>query len=624
METDRMNDDLPGLGTRVASQPDPDARLWAAFATAGSTEALCRSWLALQCRNLPGVSGAMLLLARPGGPFQPVAMWPDASQDFGFLRAVAEECVKSGAPVVHRPPHDSGASGLHVAYPFLADADQPVGAVVLDLLPRSEAEIKTTLRELHWGVGWLEAQSMRDRMGRERQRVAGAAAALDIVAVANEHDRAEAAAMAVANEMATRLEASRVAVGLDAGRGTRLMALSHTAWFRRDTTMTASIEQAMDEAAEQRATIRVPPAEGDVARIQVAHEALISTWDATGAFTTFPLLTDRGPVGAITVVHETPPPDSVVRLGEAICALLGPILDHKRRARRLVSGRVVDGLRDAVSVVTGPRHIAWKLAAGAVVMAVVAACLIQTDFRVSAKAVLEGRVQRAVPAPFEGFIATAPAKAGDIVHAGDVLATLDDRDLLLDKVRWQSEAERLVLKSREAMSKHDPGTSGQLDAQLRQTEAQAALTAEKLARTQIRAPIDGLLVSGDLSQSIGAPVEIGKVLFEVAPLDDYRVIVRLDERDIRYVKPGQAGTVLLHGMTGDSVGFTVQRVASVAEPEGGHNTFRVEGTLDAAPDSLRPGMEGVGKIDIARHSYAWVWTRSIVNWARMLIWTWTP
>lgn len=605
-------------------QIDPDARLWAAFATAGSTDALCRSWLALQCRSLPGVSGAMLLLARQGGPFQPVAVWPDTSQDFSFLRNIAEECIRTSAPVVRRPPHEGGATGVHIAYPFLADADQPAGAVVLDLLVRPEADIKTALRTLHWGVGWLEAQAVRDRIGREKQRVAGAAAALDIVAVANEHDRADAAAMAVANEMAVRLGAARVAVGLDSGHGARLMALSHTAWFKRNTSMVAGIEQAMDEAAEQRATIRVPAAAGEAVRINVAHEALASSWDANGAFTTFPLLSERGAVGAITVLHEEPPAESVIRLGEGIAALLGPILDHKRRARRLVSGRIVDGLQDAVGAVIGPRHIAWKLAAVVTAGALAAAILIPTEFRVSAKAVLEGRVQRAVPAPFEGFIATAPAKAGDLVQAGEVLATLDDHDLQLERVRWQSERERLVLKSREAMAKHDPGSSGQLEAELRQADAQAAVTAEKLQRTRITAPIDGILVSGDLSQAIGAPVETGKVLFEVAPLDDYRVIVRLDERDIRYVKAGQTGRLLLHGMTGDSVTFTVQRVTSVAETDSGHNTFRVEGTLDGSPASLRPGMEGVGKIDVATRSYAWVWTRSLMDWARMLLWTWTP
>ncbi len=622
-----MVQSIPGL-EHLEGRVDPEARLWAAFATAGNSEALARSWLALQCRSLSEVDGAMLLLSKPGGPFQLVAVWPDSSQDFNFLKSIAEECVKTGAPVVRRPPHEGGATGLHIAYPFLADGDRPVGAVVLDARPRPEAAIQSLLRSLHWGTGWLEAQAVRDRIDRERQRVTAAAAALDIVAVANEHDRVDAAAMAVANELATRLGAARVAIGLDAGAGTYLLALSHTAWFKRKTTLVQAIEAAMDEAAEQRATVRVPDAPGETQRIQVAHEALRTIWEEHGALTSFALMTDRGAVGAITVLHTEPPGEAVVRLGEAISTLLGPLLDQKRRARRMVSGRVVDGAQDALAALIGPRHLAWKLAGAVAALGLAAVLVVPTSFRVSSKAVLEGRVQLSAPAPFEGFIATAPAKAGDIVHKGDVLATLDDRDLQLERVRWQSERERLMLKSREAMAKHDPGTSGQLDAELRQTEAQAQLTAEKLARTRITAPIDGIVVSGDLSQSIGAPVETGKVLYQVAPLDDYRVILRMDERDVSHVRAGQTGHLLLHGQTGDSLGFTVQRLTSVAETDAGHNTFRVEAALDATGDaaraSLRPGMEGIGKIEVSDRSVAWVWTRSLLDWARMFIWTWTP
>lgn len=620
-----MDQIVSGLaGFSAEAGRDTDARLWAAFAVAGSTEALYRNWLALQCRALDGVEGAMLLAARPGQPFAPAAVWPDSSQDLSFLKEAAEACVASGEPVVLRPPHESGATGLHVAYPFLGDGDRPAGAVLLDLRPRSEDDTRAMLRRLHWGIGWLEAATMRDLIGRERQRVTQAAAALDLVAVVNEHERLDAAAMALVNELATRLGASRAALGLDSGKGTRLLALSHTAWFKRKTAMTRAIEAAMDEAMDQRVTLRLPPSDGGVVRIQAAHETLGALCDTVGAFTTFPLLSDRGPVGAIMLMHDTAPPDGAIRLGEAAAALLGPILDGKRRARRMVSGRIMDGAQTLTAALIGPRHLGWKLAGGLATIAVAAALLVPATFRVSAKAVLEGRVQRAVPAPFEGFIATAPVHAGDRVRAGDVLATLDDKDLQLELAKWRGERDRLTLKLREALAKHDPAVGGQLEAQARQTEAQIALAQEKLARTRIVAPIDGLVVSGDLSQSIGAPVETGKVLFEVAPLDDYRVIVRLDERDIRFVEAGQRGRLLLHGQADSTVDFTVQRITSVAEIDGGRNTFRVEGTLEGVPGNLRPGMEGVGKIAITDRSFAWVWTRGLMDWLRMQIWAWTP
>ncbi len=614
-----MDDLLSTVGVAL----DPEARLWAAFASAGNADALCRAWLGLQCRQIPEVHGAMLLLSQ-GGPFRLVAVWPDASQDLAFLRPVAEQCLKEAAPVVRRPPHEGSALGVHVAYPFLGDGEQPVGAVVLDMAARGEMEMRRALRQLHWGVGWLEAQAVRERVARERERVAAAAAALDLVAVANEHERPDAAAMAVANELATRLGAARVAIGLDAGRGARVIALSHTAWFKRRSAMVRALETAMDEAMDQRATVRLPAPASQAVRIQVAHEALRAAWEMDGACTTFPLLTDRGPAGAITVLHKEPPPDAAIRLGEAASALLGPILNGKRRARRWVSGRLPDALRDVVGSVIGPRHLAIKFALAVGAAAVTAAVLVPTQFRVSAKAVLEGKIQRAVPAPFEGFIATAPVHAGDMVRQGDVLATMDDKDLQLDRVKWESEAQRLQLKIREALAKHDPATAGQLEAELRETAAQSDLAVAKLQRAAITSPIDGLVISGDLTQQIGAPVETGKLLFEVAPLDAYRVTLRMDERDIRYVQPGQRGRILLHGMTGQAVQFTVKQVASVAEIEDAHNTFRVEGALDTAPPNLRPGMEGVAKVSIGRRSYAAVWSRGLRDWLRMEAWSWLP
>jgi multidrug efflux pump subunit AcrA (membrane-fusion protein) len=76
--------------------------------------------------------------------------------------------------------------------------------------------------------------------------------------------------------------------------------------------------------------------------------------------------------------------------------------------------------------------------------------LAKGEHRVTAKSVLEGEVQRAAVAPFDGFIRAAPVRAGDTVRAGDVLAALEDRDLILDRLKWRAERDKLVQKQREA------------------------------------------------------------------------------------------------------------------------------------------------------------------------------
>ena len=39
---------------------------------------------------------------------------------------------------------------------------------------------------------------------------------------------------------------------------------------------------------------------------------------------------------------------------------------------------------------------------------------------------------------------------------------------------------------------------------------------------------------------------------------------------------------------------------------------------------LRPGMEGVGKIDIDERKLVWIWTHSFTDWVRLWLWSWMP
>ena len=142
--------------------------------------------------------------------------------------------------------------------------------------------------------------------------------------------------------------------------------------------------------------------------------------------------------------------------------------------------------------------------------------------------------------------------------------------------------------------------------------------------TQLVAPFDGVVVSGDLSQMLGTPVEKGKVLFELAPLDKYRVILKVDERDIAYVAPGQRGELALTGITGATLPFVVKTMTLVATAQEGRNFFRVEAQIEDASARLRPGMEGVGKVSIGERRLIWIWTRNFVNWVRISLWNWLP
>jgi RND family efflux transporter MFP subunit len=238
--------------------------------------------------------------------------------------------------------------------------------------------------------------------------------------------------------------------------------------------------------------------------------------------------------------------------------------------------------------------------------------------------VVEGETQRAIAAPFAGFIAESFVRAGDRVTKGQILARLDERDLSLEQTRLLSEREEAERKFRVALAEQDRAAMAVLAAQVNQAEAQLHLVEERLARSRVAAPFDGVVVSGDLSQLLGTPVDQGKVLFEVAPLDRYRVILKVDERDIDYVELGQSGDLVLSGLPGEVMTFSVKQMTPVSTPQDGRNTFRIEAQLSDSSARLRPGMEGVGKILVGRARLIWIWTHGLTDWARLTLWNWIP
>ena len=207
---------------------------------------------------------------------------------------------------------------------------------------------------------------------------------------------------------------------------------------------------------------------------------------------------------------------------------------------------------------------------------------------------------------------------------GALLASLDDRDLRLERLKWVSQRTQRSSEHRDALASYQRARVRVLSAQLEQAEAQIALIDEQLARTRITAPFDAVVVKGDLSQSLGAPVERGNVLFELAPLDAYRVIMKVDERDITEVRVGQGGQLALSSMPHDPLPIEVEKITPVSVVEEGRNFFRVEARVTGGVDKLRPGMEGVGKIHVERRKLGWIWTHKIVHWMRMWVWSWWP
>jgi RND family efflux transporter MFP subunit len=313
-----------------------------------------------------------------------------------------------------------------------------------------------------------------------------------------------------------------------------------------------------------------------------------------------------------------------VEMCEAVAAVAGPIVELKRGNERGLLVHFGQSVRGVWSKLAGPGHPVLKLAVLGTAAVAAFFTFAMGDYRISANATVEGEIQRAISAPFNGYIKDALLRAGDTVKAGDVIARLDDRDPRLERIRLLGQRGQYVKQHQEAMAKHDRAQTGMVSAQLDQVEAQLNQVDEQLSRIEMVAPFDGVIVSGDLSQSLGSPVERGQVLFEVAPLEDFRVILKVDERNLADVEVGQKGELTVASMPQDRFGFNVTKITAVNVAEEGRNIFRVEARMDEDAARVRPGMEGVGKIYVDERKLVWIWTHTLTDWARLWVWSWLP
>lgn len=436
------------------------------------------------------------------------------------------------------------------------------------------------------------------------------------------HDTFDEAAAAFATELAMLLHFDRAAIGFSSGGHSRVIATSHTADFQARAELFGAYAAAMDEALDQGSTIVYPAPEGARPLITRAHAGLSTRYG--GAVCTVLLVREGVSFGALTLARADPavPDRDDVALCEHLGAIVGPILELKRDSERSWHDRLLSGLKRAARCVVEPGHTGAKLGAGAAAAALVVLLFVPFQYRIGAQARVEGSIQRALVAPSDGFLRQVHARPGERVRADQVLAELAEDDLRVEHRKWQSELTQHENAASAALARTDRSQYVINQSKADEARAQLDLVDGQLTRTRIVAPFDGVVIKGDLSQSLGAPVRRGDTLLTVAPVDQYRLVIEVDERDISTVRVGQTGRVALGALSDRALPFRVARVTPVATTRDGRVFFEVEGALEESPPMLRPGLQGVAKISAGDQPLAWIWTHRIFDWVRFALWSW--
>lgn len=578
-------------------------------------------WLDEYCQESSGVAAGVVVLADSGGvePTLAAATNADVAQTES-LRSVAGETLKTREPVLRQGDglKSGNESGSRVVSVPLKMGERPVGAIALELSGHQRNSNESLFVELSRATEAF-ANSLSEAV--VQRAVADAARLLEFQEPLLTHQTFREGATALATQLATVLKLDHVSIGFRDRTYSRVEAVSSFADFEQRARIFKLISIAMDEAIDQSATVSYPSVQEDRPRINVAHAELGKRRSC--AVCSVPVVDDGHTIGAMTFERGSGVAYSRQEVAdfEQIVSIVGPVLRLKRETERSWHWRLRQTVADMAGKFLGPGHLVAKCAAAGVLMAVGASVLIPTDYRIGAPARLEGSVQRALVAPSEGYLESAYVRPGDSVKAGQVLVELAREDLELEKRKWESELSRHENAAPAALARGDRSEFVISQAFAEEARAKLGLVEEQIARASIVAPFDGIVIMGDLSQTLGAPVRRGDTLVTVAPANEFRLILEIDERDIGDVAVGQTGHLALGAMPDRNFAFEVRRISPVAQARDGRNYFEIECELEESLEAMRPGLQGVARITVDRRSFAWVITHRLIDWMRIAAWS---
>jgi RND family efflux transporter MFP subunit len=461
-------------------------------------------------------------------------------------------------------------------------------------------------------------RDLHDRLNRTEQAAQVSGAALDLLDKLARAGGLRHACQTLVSELQEFFACQRAAFGLRRPnrRNCRLAAISGLAQFDARSDFVRAVESAMNECVLRGATT-IWPAGSDADRhALLAHQRLASL-SGSDRITTVPLRGAAGEIVGTILLFDTAPedyPSDVQPLLKVCERQLGQWIELVRRAEAgPIAGRF-GAARRFLRVRAGK-------AALAVAALLAAALTLPLPYKIKCDCQVQPVTRRFVAAPFEGRLEKSFVKQGDVVRQGQELARMDGRE-----IRW--ELAGLVAEHNRASKQRDAAmAAGKVaDAQAAKLDMERChlkiqLLEHRTENLEVRSPIDGIVIGGDLERAEGAPLTIGQTLFEVAPLEEMLVEVAIPEDEISSVAEGLDVSVRLDAYPGRDWHATLSKIHPRAEIRQSQNVFVAELQLQNNDRSLRPGMSGRARIVGPRRSLAWNLFHKPADWlARTLAW----
>lgn len=585
----------------------------------GTEDKAYDAWIDYVVRDLSGVRSALLTVdENTTGRLAPVAFWPVDIQNAHALGDLVDESVLSNSSVM-MPLEQEGHYGF--AYPVFVDEQlKAVFAVHVSL--HSPALIEQTIERIEWLCLWLSARFVQRNSANQAAQIKRLRLSLDgYLSVSSVTEWHEAAHKWV-DSLQKHFQCERVSVATVRKDRVGQLVISGSSDHEHKTLLVKSIKAAMQEACDQKRHLVIPRLDDSDYQITQNSEKL-SELNQNGALLSLPLIRDDVIYGMVLLERTAASPFSAgdIEFLESVTALVGLTLEEKRLANQGVFAFLRAKLKTQLARLFGAGYLKRKLFALGLIALIAFLSVAKGDYTVNGNVELEPRMVRVVSAPFDGYLKRSSVRAGDKLTEGEVLLEMEDRDLRLEKIKWLSQVAQEEKQYNEAIASYDRAEASIFSAKIAQSRAALDTVESKLERSIVKVPFDALVLSGDLSKRVGGSISRGEELFQVSPLDAYRLVVYVSEYKIQDVSIGQSGHVLFSSLAEQDYPIHVEALTPVTTTRDGGTFYRVEARIDDVSQDFRPGLVGVARIKVDERLLIDIWTHDFRQWMAVQLWS---
>lgn len=490
-----------------------------------------------------------------------------------------------------------------LSVPFMGAVGPTV--MILVLGPERAPFLEPTFGMLSLYAAVMANYSNRVQFERTKEAFIQATLLVDLYTKAANASEYETAVAIVASELQELIGCDHLALGLERKGRMRLDSISGRKKREKRSQGYSRVLNLMREIKSAEASVVWPaPDDSSLKALTASNQDNLLSVFSVERIVGVPLIpTDGERTGTMVVMFRdgsNPTPEKfelITSMGPHLVALL-----------TLLSEGLPTGVRGKMRKFAREASIGKKVFTVLAPVALIAAMFLPVPHHVRSAARLTPDISRQVAAPVKGILEEVLVEPGDVVEKGQLLATLDGKELGSQLAEAIAKREVASKRRNQARAKEDIA-----EAQLAGHEYEALSRRVELLRyykdnLDIYSPIAGLVLTGDLERSKGVPVETGQKLFEVAAFEKFVVEISVNDEDINWVAEEQKVALRLESRGGRVFESQIEQIYPVSEVSEGKNVFVCLAYIDDEDGQsfLRPGMRGRARIEAGWKPLGWI------------------